>query len=354
MTIMLAGCTTTYNRQDIHEYMNNSDLKGETSESYEKVIGEDGYTDRVWTATDENGIEYHVTDNYFWGQETLQNGLRDDYEYSVLNILKDKYNYELQEDYSNQFVVLRYYFETREDIDKAYAELNEILKYVVQNYPSFDPSSVRYTIAYKNQYDSIYNSGDTQVVYLNQRLDNIEVNEEDIQDVIRKSQEYSLAMGDRESPILDRLTDAEIDNIIATQDNRIVDITDPDNIFDYPVLQVQGRWAISFGGLYNLLANMDEDFQLNGDFTHFTFVGIDGKTYEFQYSLNDLDYTQFDYKYSVNKDASTGYFYIVDGVQTPCDIYSENWLDLNKVQEITGRKLSVAYRLEEKAQQTVE
>lgn len=32
----------------------------------------------------------------------------------------------------------------------------------------------------------------------------------------------------------------------------------------------------------------------------------------------------------------------------------ENWLDLNKIQEITGRKLSVAYRLEEEAQQTIE
>lgn len=354
MTIMLAGCTTTYNRQDIHKYMNNNDLKGETSESYEKVVGEDGYTDRVWTVTDENGIEYHVVDDYFWSYEALRNGLRDDYEYTILDILKDKYNYELQGEYNNQYVVLRYYFETREDIDKVYVELNEILKYVVQNYPNFDPSSVRYNITYKNQYDSIYNSEAAFYIYLNQRLDDIEVNEEDIQATIREAQEYQLAMGDRESPILDGLTDSEIDDIIATQDDRLVDVTDPNNTFEYPVIQLWSRRALTFGGLYNLLANSDKDFQLNGDFTHFTFVGVDGKTYEVQYSLDDLDYTQFGSKYGVNKDTYTGYFYIVDGVETPCGMYYENWFDISDVYEMTGIKLDTAGNLEEKAQQTVE
>lgn len=354
MTIMLAGCTTTYNRQDIHEYMNSKKLKGETFESYEEVVGEDGYTDRIWTVTDENGIEYHVVDDHFWGYKAVQNALRSDYEYAILDILKDKYNYELQGEYHNQLAVLYYCFETREDIDKVNVELNEVLKYAVQNYPSFNASDVRYVIAYKNQYDSIYNSGDYAAVYLNQKLDNIEVDEEYIQATIREAQEYSLAMGDRESPILDGLTDAEIDNIIATQDDRLVDVTDPNNTFEYPVIQLWSRRALTFGGLYNLLANSDKDFQLNGDFTHFTFVGVDGKTYEIQYSLDDLDYTQFGSKYGLNKDTYTGYFYTVDGVETPCGKYSDNWLDLNKIQEITGRKLSIAYRLEDEAQQTVE
>lgn len=318
--------------------MKDNNIEGRTSESYEEVIGDDGYTDKVWNVTDENGVEYHIIDDYAWRGETLQNSLTDDYEYSVLTKLEPEHSYEVYGDISNQYATVVYAFETLDDIDKAIQDLNSLTEQLSQ-YKNFSLSDVRYSIQYTNQYTQIYDSSDSQDIRLSGYLDDTTIDESDIQKVINDSQECQIQFGDCDSPILQGLSEDDIGNLIETQENKIVDITDPENTVGYPVLAMDRRDVIQFGELYNLLKNSKKDFSLNGDFEHYTFVGVDDKTYEVQYSLNDLDLTQFGYENHVNSESDTGYFYIVDETPVPCNLYFENWFDFNKVYDMTGIKI---------------
>ena len=78
---LLAGCTKEYKRSDIEDYVKkNLELKGfRVSSSYETIEDDEGYKDRLWTVTEEDGTVFYVLDDYGWGMESVSNWLHDDW-----------------------------------------------------------------------------------------------------------------------------------------------------------------------------------------------------------------------------------------------------------------------------------
>ncbi|MCI6495979.1 MAG: hypothetical protein MSA01_02810 [Anaeromassilibacillus sp.] len=78
-SIILSGCVTDYEISDIEkEISENIGVKNAiVFPVYTEFKGEDGYTDRIWTAKiPDSGIEFHVIDYYHWGMESVTNYLK--------------------------------------------------------------------------------------------------------------------------------------------------------------------------------------------------------------------------------------------------------------------------------------
>ena len=81
LTLALTGCTTPYERKDVAAYV--QDKLGLTdavvAEERREVHGEDDYTDYIWDVTEADGTVFCVLDDYYWGMESVQNSLRDNW-----------------------------------------------------------------------------------------------------------------------------------------------------------------------------------------------------------------------------------------------------------------------------------
>ena len=71
--VITTGCVTEYDRDDIAEYVRGLGVDGVVSDSYTVVEDEKGYDDRYWTVTLDNGLTFHVIDDYGWGMESVSN-----------------------------------------------------------------------------------------------------------------------------------------------------------------------------------------------------------------------------------------------------------------------------------------
>lgn len=340
--VILQGCTTEYKKPDITAYLEDSNIKAEVSDNYKSVDGGDGYTDRVWEAQDENGLNFHVIDDYHWGSETLTNNLKDDYEYQVLSSIKDELNtlgFSLASGENNTHASIEYRFQTDSDIDNAKESLAKLKQYIAQNFKQFDNSDVQFVLVYDSQYNSEFGLECSSIPYKAKNFQEDFLTNSEVAELLKESREYAVAIGDYDSPILSGIT---IDSIVDGSDNRLYDIQS-ENAEPLNLLMNNYRRVVHFGTLYNLIKDTGkaDELNLNGTFDHFTFVGINGKTYEVQYSYNDMDLTSYGEKYTFNE-TDHGYFYVVDGIPTPTEYYFADWFNIQQIEDMTGIRVSNA------------
>lgn len=94
-------------------------------------------------------------------------------------------------------------------------------------------------------------------------------------------------------------------------------------------------YGVSFGTLYEMLIR--EGIAVEGSNWHYSFVGIDGCTYEISYDFCDYIYTDDDWD-------RTGYYYLKDGVQMPMNVYFYNHFSESEILEMTGLTIEIGKR----------
>ena len=89
---------------------------------------------------------------------------------------------------------------------------------------------------------------------------------------------------------------------------------------------------ITFGSLYEIPKR--EGFDPKGNTWHYSFNGIIGDKYEISYDFNDYTYTYGD------DHKETGFYYIKSGEKVPMNYYDEYYFSEEKIEEITGLRLT--------------
>lgn len=107
---------------------------------------------------------------------------------------------------------------------------------------------------------------------------------------------------------LDNFSDDELREFAADEYYRLkLLLSDGSQVLYEDLLTVSNGRDISYGTLYELL--LRNDFEVSGDFFHFTVIGKDGSTYEFSYSFDDL------YVFATDGGDFTGFYCLKDGEQ---------------------------------------
>lgn len=337
----LAGCTVHYDREDIEEYLVEqyglTDFR--VSDRPRELEGEDGYTDFQWTVTlKENGLQFRVVDNYYWGMESMANYLLDDYEAALLSWLAGEYGLGpelvLEENWWDGalYSTVKAGFSTREELEAQFDRLVEFGQFV---------SSMGYGEEYdlpfclemefplrsvtegEGEYSYPVDDGDTQgsVTELYPY-----VLDDAVANMAYCSLEYQLDG-------LEQFTQEELDRVISASGYRL-GIYDPDS--EMPRLYtdlIANRYAygVSFGTLYQVLSR--EGVPVEGDSWHYTFTGADGAEYEISYDFHDQN--------PAEPDKPQYYYYLRNGEVVWMGAYFYNHFSALEVENLTGLRVYI-------------
>lgn len=336
-SMIFSGCVTDYEKSDIEkEISENIGVKNAiVFPVYTEFKGEDGYTDRIWTAKiPDSGIEFHVIDDYHWGMESVTNYLKNDYDEAVLAYIETqlpKFEYIKTSTYKKDGIFygeITGKYENLQELKECHDELENIKKAFVDL--GYDNLQIAYQIEYvhplRNVTDYVIDDGDTWG------------NTKSIDSFEDMKKEYITTVLDYRYEDLQSFSPEEIKSSLDNYmypvgiyrgnqtDKSLYDESDIEYYDD--IIANKYAYGISFGSLYEILKR--ENMNPEGDYWHYSFTGADGSVYEISYDFNDYPFTD---SYSETRN---GYYYIKDGEKVPMNYYFYNHFTESEVYNMTG------------------
>ncbi len=333
----LCGCRTDYDKKDIKEYVKTEyGLKSVSIEDEPEAIqDEDDRTDYIWTVTDKkHNMKFRVLDDFRADSLFPGNDLTSDYEDVRLAQAFAQYDskrlfLETKTQYALCRATLKGKYSSRKELQDLFEETNAFLKEYLDN-------EVKVSIHFMmdNPYrDAVegyeMDSGDYRGTATEFTKDKYEEAKENF---LLTALDYGL------ENCLEEFTEEEIEEVVANSKYRLGVAESEDGPYEYYDDLVASRFSygVSFSTLYEILIR--EGYPVEGDKNHYSFVGVDGSTYEISYDFVGCKY----------KDDKVGYYYLKDGVETPMDAYFYNHFETPFIRDTTGINLREYWQEEEK------
>ena len=283
--VFVTGCLRNYfqnekeYKDEIKEYIEEKIglKKYKLSDNYETVKGEDTYTDKIWTVEDENGIKFHVIDDFYWANVSLSNRLENDYDKTVFL----KYYEELDKKDS---IKLEDVTEYTSMLVCSYSNKNELVDCfdsLRTYYDFYYDKGFNLDITCKMLVNSDYNSS-SQFMSSYGKLSNLD------EEFFNKSllNFYTYSVFHQDSKVISEMTDEEL--------NKVINSPDVQKIIGTKYIGANN--SISFETLYLLLK--EKKYRVSGDKTNFTVYDKSGNKYQFStkfYNTVASDYKNFYY-----------------------------------------------------------
>ncbi len=323
----LTGCGKPHTQSDIKDYV--SSTCGITAfkvcQSPKETTGEDGYTDYEWTVTEEDGSQFTVIDDYFYGQEWVTHSLRDN-----RNYLRTKQYLEsadctgfLVEEKKNGIlgsVSLIYKFHDRKGLRRGVERMNALSAGCPPGLVLF--CDMEYDHPYRSIGEYTNEAGDTHYVMKDRQQHEVKPSEVNM---------LSVALDMLYDNTLREFSEEEIHALVRG------------NKVSFGVLQHDGSYklyddlladsffyGLSFPTIYEVLKR--NGYAVSGTKERYSFKGIDGSVYEFS---NDFIENQ-------------SYYFIKDGKHVPMEFYFYNHWRFNEIEKMTGIKCKYYYELAKK------
>lgn len=335
--IFLCGCRKEYDEKDIKEYVKTEyGLKSvSVEEKPEAIQDEDDRTDYIWTVTDKkHNMKFRVLDDFRADSLFPGNNLTSDYEDVRLAQAFEQYDskklsLETKTQYALCRATIRGNYSSRQELQELFEETNAFLKEYLDNEVKV---SIHFTMdtPYRDAVEGYeMDSGDyrgTATKFTEEMYEEAEGN------LILTALDYSL------DACLEQFTEEEIEEAVANSKYRLGIADSEEGPYEYYDDLVASRFSygVSFSTLYEIFIR--EGYSVEGDKNHYSFVGVDGSTYEISY-----DFVGYEYK-----DGKVGYYYLKDGVETPMDAYFYNHFETPFIRDATGIYLREYWQEEEK------
>jgi len=335
-SFMLCGCREDYDRKDIKEYVKTEyGLKDVSVEQEPEAIkDENGSTDYVWTVTDKkHNMKFRVLDDFQADSLFPDNNLIGDYEDVRLAQAFEQYDskklsLEAKVQYALCRATIKGTYNSRQELQELFEETNVFLKEYLDN-------EVKVSIHFimDNPYrDAVegyeMDSGDYRGTAIEFTAD---MQEEAEENLLLTALDYRL------DTYLEQFTEEEIKETVADSKYRLGVAASEEGPYEYYGDLVASRYSygVSFSTLYEVLVR--EGYPVEGEKNHYSFVGVDGSTYEISYDF-------VGHKYDEGK---VGYYYLKDGVETPMTYYFYNHFRSRFIEETTGIYVREQWREEQ-------
>ncbi len=297
MAMLASGCTKKYDRSDIMKYA--EEVTGERPKQVSKEPEEvhsdtDEYTDYLWTVTMNDGLQFHVLDDYAWGMEALVNNLRNDYNAVLLMNQYDSLptgSLKLQSETHEGIVTAQLYqeFESRAERDRLFAELDTVQNAAKQ--PFHFLYELKFLHPYRKMNDYESTEADARGV----------ISGEPIDAAYNERQLLYLCL-DHQYACKAEFTAQEIEQALDGYDHRIGFRISEDQEYDfsYPLVASAYSYGVSFATVFEVLKAMKLPVEGNPD--HYRIADSEGTVYEISYSfVHPLE------------DGRMGYYYLCNG-----------------------------------------
>ncbi|MBR0373253.1 MAG: hypothetical protein IJH91_01850 [Mogibacterium sp.] len=297
---LLSGCTRKYDESDVRAYI--EETLG--IEEYRIVEGpvvhedSDGYEDQWWTVETYyndlgSRITFHVINDYHYSMEWVTNGLTDDLDTSLFEWVTEHYRFTgaLQPAMNEEADVpmlgyFAYEITGRGDFD-ASADEAAALAAFLDRYPTL--ANQYYTIRYSVRIETVADERLANKYYWLSFTPG--ESSEDLRGALNyvgprhydHGPVYRYLSDCLENGILNRtadFSDEEILRIAEETDLKEV-VTVDGQVVCRGTVYYNNKTSISYGSLYQLLRATG--FVVQGDWQHFSFVGVDGVAYEIGY-----------------------------------------------------------------------
>ena len=326
--LLLTGCTTEYNRDDVADFIHKkTGLKHfKVSKGYQEATDEENYPDRLWKVYDnEKGFIFYVMDDYGWGMESPSNYLRTDY-YSKLffhekdkikNVQNIKYTNETEYDvYDN--IEFQCEYRNKSELKECYTSLEKMSNI-------FDRKlKLLYRVEYSFNGRNMTSKPKDEADVMNRPLETIDNDSYQYNLYLY----YAFGLGYHRENILQEMTKQDLEDVLTNEETyRVYKINDQEEIiktYDNAVGVHAG--SVSYSGLYTILK--EENYNVIGDHHHFKVVN-ETDTYEF--SDNYLDYL-----YDNNE---KGYYYLKNGERIKNRRFWDDCYDTKEINEMFGLKI---------------
>ncbi len=326
--IFLCGCRKDYDKKDIKEYVKEEyGLKSvSVEEKPEAIQDENNSTDYVWTVTDKkHNMKFRVLDDFQADSLFPGNNLIGDYEDVRLAQAFEQYDsksisLETKTQYGLCRATIKGHYSNREELQALFEETNAFLKEYLDNEVKV---SIHFTMEnpYRDAVDGYeMDSGDyrgTATEFTKEKYEEAEKN------FLLTALDYGL------ENCLEEFTEEEIEEEVANSKYRLGVAESEDGPYEYYDDLVASRflYGVSFSTLYEVLVR--EGYSVEGDKNHYSFVGVDGATYEISYDFVGWEY----------EEGKVGYYYLKDGMEMPMDAYFYNHFETPFIRDTTGINL---------------
>lgn len=333
----LCGCRTDYDKKDIKEYVKTEyGLKSVLIEDEpEAVKDEDDRIDYIWTVTDKKqNVKFRVVDDFQADSLFPDNQLVGDYEDVRLAQAFGQYDskklsLETETKYSRCYAIIKAHYSSRNELKELFEETNTFLKEYLNNEVKVSIHFMMDT-PYREAVEGYeMDSGDyrgTAIEFTKEMYEEAEEN-------------YLLTAIDyRLDACLEEFTEEEIKEVVANNKYRIGIADLEEGPYEYydDLAGSRFSYGVSFSALYEIMVR--QGYPVEGDKNHYSFVGVDGSTYEISYDFIGYEY----------KDDKVGYYYLKDGVETPMNAYFYNHFETPFIRDTTGINLREYWQEEEK------
>ena len=327
-TCFLCGCREDYDRADVKDFVKNEyNLKDiSVSRQPEEVIDDMGYSNYLWKVDDhEHRISFHVLDDSINGMFGISNSLWSDYEDVRLLDAFSRYtgqvleikNIKTEEGMYQAKIIGT--FSSRSELQTLFDETNTFLEDELSN-----DIEVGVCFQMDNPYRGQVKGEDiTDGDFVDS---GVEFTEEQYKEAEDEFVCAAINLGFDE--YLEEYSQEELADIVIPYKYRLGISDSQEGPYEYydDLYTKMYNNAITFSVLYEVLVR--EGFEVEGDNDHYSFVGIDGSTYEISYEFNDYQYD--------DDESKLGYYYIKDGNKKPMEYYFYYYFDNEWVHEVTG------------------
>lgn len=312
--LLLAGCTKEYKKSDIEEYVRkNLGLSGfRVSSSYETLEDEEGYKDRLWTVTEQDGTVFGVLDDYGWGMESVSNWLHDDRNAVRLIQLYEQTDHDRIELEAGRaelhYAQLTGTFRSRSELRALFEELQAL--------DAHNTAGAR--LLYEFRFDHPYRCiGDYELDDGDARGALEPGETEDPGAAEMKLLHQCIDMRYEEQ--LKEFSEEEIRRCVQYSDHRLGIVQEDGTIVYYDdLLANEYHYGVSFSTIYELLVR--NGYPVEGTKDDFVFTALDGSVYEYANGFRENEW----------------YYFIKDGEHVPMEAYFYNHLRVKEVEELTG------------------
>lgn len=323
--LLLCGCTTDYGRKDIKEFVKTEYglKKISVKRKAEEVKHGEEHSDYLWTVEDrESGVTFHVLDDYEVGKMGLYNSLWSDYEDARLVEAFKEYHPEhislesSTEDSMYSAKIIGTY-SSRKELQELFEETNAFVTDYLDNEVKV---SVYFTMEnpYRNNVDG-YEVNDADY-HKTAKEFGVDLYEDADNRLLLVSVDYGF------DDYLADFTEEKIREVVKENKFRLGVADSAEGPYEYydDLCGSQYYYGVSFSTLYQILER--EGYPVEGDKNHYSFVGVDGSTYEISYDFVGYEYDE----------GKVGYYYLKDGVETPMDFCFYNHFEAPFIRDTTG------------------
>ncbi len=335
--ICLCGCRKDYDKNDIKEYVKTEyGLKSVSVEQEPEAIkDENDSTDYIWTVTDKkHSMKFRVLDDFQADSLFPGNNLIGDYEDVRLAQAFEQYDSEsLSLETKTQYglcrAIIKGKYSSRRELQELFNETNAFLDEYLDHKVKV---SVHFMmdIPFRDAVEGYeMDSGDyrdTAIEFVEEMYEEAEEN------FLLTALDFGL------ENCLKEFTEEEIEEVVANSKYRLGVAKSEDGPYEYYDDLVASRFSygVSFSTLYEVLVR--EGYSVEGDKNHYSFVGVDGATYEISYNFVGWEY----------EDGKVGYYYLKNGMEMPMDAYFYNHFETPFIKDTTGINLREYWQEEEK------